>query len=433
MQPRKFIIAVAVAAAVVGPLAVAAPAQAATRSHFSLKVAERSVLLGQKAHLRGYLTPGAKRAYSIQEYTHGHWATVFKSKTYADKHANITAHFETPGRHTVRFYAPATSRYTSATSNTVSWTVVTASKVTAKASSTTALVGARDAVTGKVSPAATGRVMTLQRWTGSHWVSVRSTKTVKGSYSLPVSTTTPGAATYRVVSAAQPLATSLVSAHLTVTTLARSTVTAAPDKTSMVFGDALSYVNGHVTPAGATQRKVRLYSLGHDGKTWWQEDYVYASASGAFSLQLPTSAGAHTYKVVADRVGYSAAATSATFTFTVKKAPSTVTATASATSVIAGSVVTISGAVSSVDVREDTRTIRLERLDGDTWVQIEHFEAGTDGQYMFNLDTMDTSTYGGQFGEHSYRAVAVEGFSGLEAVSAPFTINFVDPTTTGVP
>lgn len=160
-----------------------------------------SVLVGASASVTGKASP-ARRTVVLQRYSSGAWRTVVTARSSSTGSYRLTYVPKSAGSHSLRVYAPRSGSAASAKTGTLRLTARHRGAATATLSAATVIQGETSRLTGTISPTSTGRAVTLQRLSGTRWVTHASaTTSSKGAYSFTLPTSTVSKTSYRVYAA----------------------------------------------------------------------------------------------------------------------------------------------------------------------------------------------------------------------------------------
>lgn len=210
--PILLVLAALITAAL-SPLTTTAPSYAAGSS-VKLTTAPAPPVTGSATKLVATVTPKASgRPVTFQQRVGKSWQTLGKAKTNSHGVATVKHTFTKAGKLPLRAVAAAFHGASRATGTNTS-TVVTATKVTASFPAGPWTPNDTVTVTGVVTPHAAGRVVTLQRNTGSRWATLAgpATTNTRGQVSLPWTASPVGTASYRLSVAGSKTAAAATSA-----------------------------------------------------------------------------------------------------------------------------------------------------------------------------------------------------------------------------
>ncbi|MCW2855989.1 MAG: Ig family protein [Marmoricola sp.] len=217
-------------------LGLATPAQAATGRSISVAAAPTSAFGGISVVIHGGVTHSPTGSLvKIQRLVGSTWLTVVNTRTTTagGAYSARTTLPATAAVYSYRAQAPATSRLARTTSATVHVTSLRHVAISFDATPSSIVLGASTTVGGSVAPTASGTRVTIQRLSGSTWVTVGTTAvTSVATYSLVVVPS--GTTTYRAVVAQRGINASATSAPATV----RVTTSPAPTITTTTLPDA---------------------------------------------------------------------------------------------------------------------------------------------------------------------------------------------------
>ncbi len=210
---------VAVAALLLVALGLAAPAEAVTSRTISVAATPSSAFVGASVVIHGGLTHSPSGTLvKIQRLTGSTWSTIVNTHTTTagGAYSASTTLPSVGAVYSYRTLSPATSTLGTATSATIHVTALRHVGITFSATPSSIGQGGSTTLGGNVSPYASGTPVTIQRLSGSSWVTAGSTTVSSGgAYGLSLSPTT--TTTYRAVAAQSGVNGSATSASATVT------------------------------------------------------------------------------------------------------------------------------------------------------------------------------------------------------------------------
>ena len=193
----------------------AAPAEAATARSLGLTFTATSALTSGSVRVSGILSHSPKATSIAVQRLSGHtWKTVRTAKSTAAGRFSTTAPMPgTAGTYSFRAHVAAKGKLRAATSRTTKVTVRRHVTATLTPATSSVRTGARIALGTRVTPFLRGAHVTLQRASGSTWVTAATgVLTASGTAAFaPAAPTTAGTYTYRVSSPASSTLTAAVS------------------------------------------------------------------------------------------------------------------------------------------------------------------------------------------------------------------------------
>lgn len=183
---RRIAVALALLALTFGLVAgVAAPSQALPTPSVTITATPATVYAGGTTKLSGRVTRVKQGTVVTLQKKVGTRFVKFRTAKVAYRGAWAVRFSPTTGATRYRLYVPRTARTAATYSRVVTVTTLVRTTLTAKPSEDFVFDGATVTISGSLKPALPGTSVWLQKWTGSKWVSLRST-TVRsnGSYSV---------------------------------------------------------------------------------------------------------------------------------------------------------------------------------------------------------------------------------------------------------
>lgn len=209
MLRRLLAVATALTLLVGGAAFAAGPADAAKKPSFRLSVydppycstcdAPFTRAQGAPLVVHGFIAPGEKRPYVVQQRAGGTWRVISKRTTHNGSTAFHVTHAST-GHYAIRAVASRYHGHRRVVSNTVSWTVLLKTTESAAYSANPAPANSSTMVSGRFAPAGARvvEVLTTDSRYGHPW-GWYATSNPDGTFAIEVSTRGPGTYMFRVV------------------------------------------------------------------------------------------------------------------------------------------------------------------------------------------------------------------------------------------